>query len=432
MAQIRRLRALGAACSLSVFLLLVFVLGVGQAASIPDATRYVAPAGADGANLCVDSAAPCATVQHAVDVATPGDEVRIAAGKYADVHARPAPAVYIGSPVITQVVYLSKTLTLRGGYTTTNWNVSDPDALPTVLDAQGRGRALFMSGEVGAFISPTLEGLWFVNGNAAGLGGAQFGNDGGGGIGALNAALTLNHSRIVSNTAAWGGGIALGRGSRCVLNDNRIISNTAATGGGLFIGQSDATLRGNLFSGNFALQQGGGLLLLYSSATLVNNAIVGNSALGNVSGLGMAGTIAQLYHTTVAGNTGGDGSGVTVNELVSIPSSVFMTNTILVNQTVGITVGVSSQVQMDHVLWFANGVNQGGLGVISVANPYTGDPRLAADGYHLTFPSAAVDNGVEAGVTTDIDGGVRSVGPAPDLGADELPYLSMHLPLVLK
>jgi hypothetical protein len=33
--------------------------------------------------------------------------------------------------------------------------------------------------------------------------------------------------------------------------------------------------------------------------------------------------------------------------------------------------------------------------------------------------SEAIDRGVEAGVTTDIDGNARPYGPAPDLGAVE-------------
>lgn len=36
---------------------------------------------------------------------------------------------------VTQTVYISKTLTLAGGYTTTNWTISDQVANPTTLDA---------------------------------------------------------------------------------------------------------------------------------------------------------------------------------------------------------------------------------------------------------------------------------------------------------
>jgi hypothetical protein len=62
--------------------------------------------------------------------------------------------------VVTQVVYISKTITLRGGYTTTNWTTSDPEANPTTLDAQGQGRVFYITGD----ISPTIEGLRIVAG----------------------------------------------------------------------------------------------------------------------------------------------------------------------------------------------------------------------------------------------------------------------------
>ena len=93
--------------------------------------RYVAPApvGSDSGNDCADSSAPCATVQHAVDVAGVGDEIRVATGVYTDVHARPR-ADIVSTGVVTQVVYISKTVTVRGGYTTTDWSTSNPSLLP--------------------------------------------------------------------------------------------------------------------------------------------------------------------------------------------------------------------------------------------------------------------------------------------------------------
>ena len=47
---------------------------------------YVAPSG-DDMNTC-SSAAPCRTVQHAVDIAASGDEIRVATGVYTDISAR--------------------------------------------------------------------------------------------------------------------------------------------------------------------------------------------------------------------------------------------------------------------------------------------------------------------------------------------------------
>ena len=64
-------------------------------------------------------------------------------------------------------------------------------------------------------------------------------------------------------------------------------------------------------------------------------------------------------------------------------------------------------------------------------NPLTGDPKLS-DSYHLQSGSAAIDAGVDAGVTTDIDGDARPQGSAPDIGADEFTEYNIYLPCILK
>jgi len=99
-------------------------------------------------------------VQYAVDKAESGDEILVATGVYTDVHPRD------GS---IQVVFISKTVTIRGGYTTTNWTTRYPITQPTTLDAQGQGRVLHITGD----ISPTVEGLRITGGDATELGGRR-------------------------------------------------------------------------------------------------------------------------------------------------------------------------------------------------------------------------------------------------------------------
>jgi hypothetical protein len=53
-----------------------------SAASAGAATRFVALSGVDTANSCLSSATPCATIQHAVDVAGSGDTILVTAGVY--------------------------------------------------------------------------------------------------------------------------------------------------------------------------------------------------------------------------------------------------------------------------------------------------------------------------------------------------------------
>ncbi|HSD83889.1 MAG TPA: hypothetical protein VLG46_08525, partial [Anaerolineae bacterium] len=109
---VRPLSKIGLVLGLSGLLLLSLGLllqpaGLAQAWSLVEllteaapaaSTRYVAVEGTDTGNDCAISTIPCATIQRAVDIATPDDEIRVAAGTYAGVQVRQG---------ITQVVYIS-------------------------------------------------------------------------------------------------------------------------------------------------------------------------------------------------------------------------------------------------------------------------------------------------------------------------------------
>ncbi|HEY54073.1 MAG TPA: hypothetical protein G4N94_11510 [Caldilineae bacterium] len=94
-----------------------------------------------------------------------------------------------------------------------------------------------------------------------------------------------------------------------------------------------------------------------------------------------------------------------------------MTNTIFFDHDQGISVATSSTATLNSTLWHANNTNWSGNVIHN--NDHTGDPKFALDGYHLTAGSAAIDKGVNAGVTTDIDGDARPYGSGYDIGADE-------------
>ncbi len=496
------------------------------------AIYYVAPGGDCGVG--VD---PCfSNLQNAVDAADlPADEIRVASGVYVDLHQRAG---------ITQVVYLSKTVTIRGGYATGSvdspaWTTSYPFTQPTTLDAGGQGRGLYIAGA----ISPLIEGLRITNGSAtqgvSSRGGGVYivtatatlinnylsGNTAtyGGGVYLLNSAAALYSNTITVNLGKWyGGGLYLSSspatlggntisanvgnrnsgglhlaGSDAGLYDNTITSNaTTGYGGGVYLYASDAklyrntiasnqagTLDGSVASGgglavldysdavldhnriisNFASLDGGGVYFMYNTTALDGNTIYANTAnqggglylfqstvrLTNTivaanragtagSGLYIKGSMAHMLHTTLAD---GDSSGIYVTGLLGMPvyGSLAMTNTILTGHIVGIAVTSGSVATLEATLWHANGLDGDGAGsIITGSLNARGDPAFAnptGGDYHIRPGSAAVDRGINAGVSADIDGQPRPGGLGYELGADELMFTAdyvIYLPHIVK
>ena len=287
----------------------------------------VATTGGDTAG-CGSEGNPCLTVQYAAYEALPGDEIRVAAGTYTGVRSIDG---------LSQLVYLTETLTIRGGYTTTDWNTPDPEGNPTILDAEGAGRVMVIS----PTITVHLEGLRFQGGDATGLGGGLTAaltgeptiTDAGGGLYVLTATVTISNSLIISNTASTGferpgcGGGFYARAGSVTLVQNEIMSNTAGTnvygyGGGLYTDHGSATLLHNVIISNTASLwddgYGGGLYLEggsspdpLPSASLLDNTFQGNYASRGADGQG-GGMYAKHYDVElldnlVQHNTGGAG-----------------------------------------------------------------------------------------------------------------------------
>jgi parallel beta-helix repeat protein len=276
------------------------------------------------------------TIQEAVDASTQFSDVIKVSGYCTGVNE------YGG---LVQVVYLSKTLTLRGGYTSTNWSASNPISFPTTLDAQGQGRVLYVTGN----ISPTLEGLRITGGNSW--------DEDGGGVYVISATIAISACQVITNVtikldpfgykgggiylhsspnatlcgnivqgneAYDGGGIYLHSSPNATLCDNVIQYNATpgwytTSGGGVYLNESDnATLSDNVILGNNSKYGGGVLLKDSANATLSDNVILSNTAMARVSSNGggiylINSANATLSGNTIQGNWGGLGSGVSVS-----------------------------------------------------------------------------------------------------------------------
>jgi hypothetical protein len=336
-------------------------------------TRYVAVTGSD-AYTCTKPISACRTVQHAVDVAHEGDVIKVASGVYTGVQPRPAPPGYDGPSVITQVVYISKTLTIQGGYTTTNWTTPHPITQPTTLDAQEQGRVIFIGGD----ISPTVEGLHITNGDADWLGGGdKYGGSGGGGIYATGATVAISANHIFSNTSHAGGGVCL-RDSIATLDGNTVTTNTACTGGGLYLRSSDATLSENSIISNAIRcygHGGGGLYLEETSATLVGNVIAANRARGGgwAGGLGAWHGDITLISNTVVSNLGEQGGGLLLED---VSTAVLISNTFAANtayQAGGVSLRTSGTVTIVGNSFVSNTAKPAGGGGLLLAGYHMGE-----------------------------------------------------------
>ncbi|MBU0511953.1 MAG: right-handed parallel beta-helix repeat-containing protein [Chloroflexi bacterium] len=284
--------------------------------------------------------------------------------------------------------------------------------------------------------------------------------DGGGlfinGTGDISSNIFRDNEACKTCSSSNGGGAYIGWTDSGILIANNLFENNQANrGGGIDIVWSAAQVNKNTFMGNMAVF-GAGLDSYYDKGSNITaNVIMSNTASGPGNGLRIYITrgpeATRLVNNIIVNNQGPSGAGLyaysdwnisaitmTHNTLVSngagikIGSNMTATlvNNIVASHTVGIEVtDPSGNVFADHTLFWGN-TDDG----IRGASPVDSDPAFVNPGvndYHIGPDSGAIDNGVNAGVTADIDGDPRPAGVGYDIGADEFMWKS-YLPLVVK
>jgi hypothetical protein len=213
------------------------------------------------------------SIQTAVSAADDGSEVWVAGGLYTDVQ-------FLSYTYSSQVLLVTPSLTIRGGFTPPFTAPPDFTDNPTILDAQGQESVIRL-------LSPdvTLEGLHITGGD----------------IGAVwvmgGTSATLNNNVIYDNKGSYGSIGVIVQDSTAVLKNNIIRDNIGrltttgydekVVGGGIFAFNSHLTLDTNTIMGNVALSgttnyraeaYGGGIGAESSIVTLTNNVIFSNTA----------------------------------------------------------------------------------------------------------------------------------------------------------
>ncbi|MBL8840425.1 MAG: IPT/TIG domain-containing protein [Planctomycetes bacterium] len=302
--------------------------------------------------------ADVSTIQGAIDAASPGDTVLVAPGTY-----------------VENIDFKGKAIKVRS---------SDGASLTTIDGGQRDSVVIFQSGEGRDSI---LQGFTITNGNA------QYG----GGIRVSSSAPSILDNVVTSNSASTSSAGSNGGGIRCDVGSPLIARNTIS----LNIVQGDG--------GGLSFESG-------ATPTIESNVIYGNSATGAGGGVQCYDVAITITNCTVFGNnapTGGSGI-LAVIQSVTVNNSIVRSNT---GEQLGAHDSGQFIVQSSNIEggWQGNGNVD--------VDPLFVD-ALGGD-FHLSLGSPCIDAGdplVPGLPLEDVDGQPRTLGAAPDMGADEASF----------
>jgi predicted outer membrane repeat protein len=287
-----------------------------------------------------------------------------------------------------------------------------------------------------------LEYPIFINNAAYGLtagsgGGAHFGD---GHIGVMSGYFDGNYAEMSGGALDKINSGGLDVGYVCFYGNG---SASAAVGGGAIHSSSPLTVTQSCFDSNTSLNLGGAIFADNAPALVAQTKFVNNQA-NSGGGVYLNGPFGgrienSLFARNLVTNTGTalylDSNGSisvthnTIGDVIINPSPAIAVNaglvtiqdTIVASHSIGISVTAGSVFQ-DYNLFFHNIQPVGGPIVNGTHNLNGQDPRFYdpfSDDYHLGAGSAAINSGVDAGVTIDYDWDPRPLLGAFDIGYDE-------------
>ena len=284
------------------------------------------------------------TIQAAIDAASNGDTILVAAGTYKE-----------------NINFKGKAITLK----------SASGAAATIIDGGNVGTVVqFTTNETSASI---LDGFTVTHGNSSGLT-----------IG--NASPTIRNNIITANTGCGGNGINVSSASPLIQN-NTISNNSQAGcsggvgGGGIeVVAASSGTVQiiGNTITGNNAGDgyDGGGIGLWTPGAVLVQNNFISGNTSNNGGGIGGANdtSAVRIIQNVIYANTAVIGGGISIDNYVSL----ILNNTIANNNSSNgsafygaFSASIGAMSVINNLIIGMSGQSALGCRVFDTANPIT-------------------------------------------------------------
>ena len=403
----------------SLFIVFGLLLGLdSQNRQVYAASNDYFAAATGGGSACTQ-ANPC-LLDTALALAVDGTTIYVAAGSYTS--ANP------------EVIRLTASVHLLGGWdgVPTGAITRNPQAYASILDGEDARRVVYI--EKG---SPVIDGFTITRGYAT---------QNGGGFYVENGNPIISTNVITDNYGAtYGSAVyASANGSKITVVDNIIKNNETPYGGTLiFSNYSRGEVHRNLFEGN---QAGYGSAVHTDMAvfTVTHNIAVNTryTVLSLNRGTGVSQIINNLFydnpdrlgqyqnanHSLILHNTFAHCANYVA--LVNYSSVITYTNNIATDcKNDSLFIDGTSTVTGTNNLFWNNKANPHLLNAPLVADPRFIDP--ASGNYQLGFGSPAVDYGSNAGITEDLLGAPRPIGPASDVGAFER-LATIYLPLLFR
>jgi hypothetical protein len=390
-------------------------------------------------------ASPFKTIGEAIDASAMGDEIRIAGGTYDNEMPDKR---------------LKGSLTVRGGYDST-FTTSDPAVTPTIIDMARLGQQeqdrTFRCQSITSF---TLENLTIQNSSSG-----EFGDtDNGGAIYIQNGSSGVIRGVSFINCASkFEGGIDTGPardgGAVCIRDASTVVFEDCIFDGCTAVGRGGAINMRSAGSGNNVkihrclftnCGSRGGASVVHdvdsSSQVEIVNCLFVNNGVDVVDTTGIypsryeisvADSRALIYNCTFVGSNDPNGLMFDLRDSSSGSAAKEIINCIIANNTIGsdgsgyaifgYPGGYNDATTVQNNLFFSNSglapLDPAGTGIIGVNGNIAGEPQFVdpANGdYHLKAGSPGMDAGQTlALVTDDLEGTLRPVGEAYDIGALE-------------